>query len=406
MSAPSKSAISYGEASFPIQSQRLIDWCKYDALPLWGDLGTDKSGGFYERLNYDGTPDRSAKRRVRVQARQCYVYSLATINGWYGGASQAADHGWAFLTQQGLAGGEKFGSAGFKGCAHLLNPDGSLHDGARDTYAQAFLILASAWRYRATSDAQALDMLYAATTFMTRYFKAKNSGYYEDCSQSLPRRQNPHMHLFEAFMSAYQATQDGLFLELADDIFSLFKTRFYDLKNKCVLEYFDTDWTPLDREQARIEPGHMMEWSWLLEWYGRLSGRDVKQYANELFLSALRNGLNHKTGLLINEYRLDGTASNNSSRLWPQTEYLKACIARHRLGHREALLEATSVIDRIFADYLQTPLCGGWHDSLSSKACVESQHMPSSSFYHLACAVSEAEDIRNKESLNPQKRSA
>ena len=44
-------------SSFSVQSKRLIDWCKYDALPLWGKYGVDKAGGFYETLNYDGSPD-------------------------------------------------------------------------------------------------------------------------------------------------------------------------------------------------------------------------------------------------------------------------------------------------------------------------------------------------------------
>ena len=44
-------------SSFSVQSKRLIDWCKYDTLPFWGKYGVDKAGGFYETLNYDGSPD-------------------------------------------------------------------------------------------------------------------------------------------------------------------------------------------------------------------------------------------------------------------------------------------------------------------------------------------------------------
>ena len=395
MSALFKTLENSELSEFSFQANRLINWCKHDALPLWGKYGVDKSGGFYETLNYDGSPDLSVKRRVRVQARQCYVYSLAITKEWFAPSKCIADHGWAFLSQQGLKGGDHISPDVFNGCAHLLNSDGSLHDGTRDTYAQAFLLLSSAWRYRASSDAHALETLYATTSFLNENFRSKFGGWAEDCQQSLPRRQNPHMHLFEAFMAAFEATNDKLFLELADEIFELFKSNFYNLRHQCLLEYFNEDWSPTDPTVARIEPGHMMEWCWLLEWYGRLRDRHVSQYVDALFKSAIENGLNPDTGFLINEYRLDGSISDGSSRLWPQTEFIKACIARYRLGHSDALPQAARVIERLFQTYLTTPLLGGWHDSLDDKGNVNSSQMPASTFYHLACVVNEVEKVTN-----------
>jgi len=131
----------------------------------------------------------------------------------------------------------------------------------------------------------------------------------------------------------------------------------------------------------------------LLEWYGRLRGRHVKQYIDALFNSAIETGLNPDTGFLINEYKLDGSISDGSSRLWPQTEFIKACIARYRLGHLDALPQAGRVIERLFKTYLNTPLPGGWHDSLDGKGNIISSQMPASTFYHLACAVNEVEKV-------------
>jgi len=380
-------------SSFSVQSKRLIDWCKSDALPFWGKYGVDKAGGFYETLNYDGSPDLTVKRRVRVQARQCYVYSLAITHEWFPPSRGVSDHGWAYLSRQGLQGGDHIPSDGFKGCAHLLNPDGSLNDDTRDTYAQAFLLLSSAWRYRATSDPLALQILYATTSFLNIHFRSETGGWIEDCRYSMPRRQNPHMHLFEAFMASFEATHNEKFLDLADEIFALFKGDFFNLRNQCLIEYFNNDWTPKDLSRARVEPGHMMEWCWLLEWYGRLRDRQVKQYVDALYNSAIKNGLNKETGFLTNEYRLDGTISNGSSRLWPQTEFIKACIARYRLGHTDALAQAATIIENLFKYFLHTPLCGGWHDNLDGEGNVNSSQMPASTFYHLACAVNELEKL-------------
>ena len=56
---------------------RLISWCKKYALPLWANNGLDTEGGFYEALKINGEPVLNSLRRVRVQARQSYVYAHA-----------------------------------------------------------------------------------------------------------------------------------------------------------------------------------------------------------------------------------------------------------------------------------------------------------------------------------------
>src|SRR5437016_6314114 len=54
------------------------------SLPLWFREGWDPStGGFVERLDIEGKADRSAPRRVRVQARQIYCFAKAAQLGWY-----------------------------------------------------------------------------------------------------------------------------------------------------------------------------------------------------------------------------------------------------------------------------------------------------------------------------------
>ncbi|PHS21226.1 MAG: hypothetical protein COA85_13210, partial [Robiginitomaculum sp.] len=60
-----------------------IKWCRDDVLPFWKSHGVDhKSGGFYEQLHFDGTPDNQAVRRLRVSSRQIYAYSQASVLGW------------------------------------------------------------------------------------------------------------------------------------------------------------------------------------------------------------------------------------------------------------------------------------------------------------------------------------
>ena len=55
---------------------------------------------------------------------------------------------------------------------------------------------------------------------------------------------------------------------------------------------------------------------------------------------------------------------------------------------------ATDAIDGLFTHYLNAPPWGGWIDKLSSEGKTLTETMPSSTFYHLFCAASEADALR------------
>ena len=141
--------------AFHQQADRLSAWCRI-ALKDWHAAACDPRGGFAEFRKPDGTADFDHKRRVRVQFRLSYVYALAAHLGWYDKAKEASDHAWEFASIAGFAGADHVSGGPDKGCAHMVDGDGSLLDPFRDTYAQAFVILAGAWRYRAFEDGKSL----------------------------------------------------------------------------------------------------------------------------------------------------------------------------------------------------------------------------------------------------------
>ncbi len=377
------------------QGKQLITWCKDKALPLWASKGVDPQGGFWEALYLDATPISESLRRVRVQARQTFVYAQAFHLGWYAGAKETSDHGWAYLTGPGFLGADKFGALGGSGCAHLLNSDGSIHDAHRDTYAQAFVILASAWRWRAFGCHEAKTVLAQTCDFLETHLKSDKGGWNEGVPATLPRRQNPHMHLFEAFVAAYEATQDSAYLDLADRVYNLFENYFFDKDTGTLLEFFESDWSPDPKTGKLIEPGHMMEWCWLLYKYGRLSGKDISGFAERLYGVGCAIGTNKKTGLLINEATIYGDITKPDSRCWIQTEHIKANVARARAGYADATDQCAYMIGKLFKNYLTVPVAGGWHDQRSAYGVVTSNTMPSSTFYHLFGAAVEVHDYLN-----------
>lgn len=373
-------------------TQRFVDWCQ-TALKFWAETASDPKGGFAEHLHMDGTPDYEHLRRVRVQARQAYVYAHAANLGWYDNAQKACDHAWDFAVGPGSAGGEFIPSSP-KGCAHLVKGNGEMHDDMRDTYAQAFILLSGAWRYKAFGDEASLKQAEDTLSYLNNNVKAANGGWLEamPAPKNNQRRQNPHMHLFEAFLALYEATQDNDYLNLADEMFALFEKYFFNREKNALLEFFNSDWTPKG-DGGPVEPGHMMEWCWLLRVYERLSEKDMNFYANRLYQGALDYGWNEKLGLICDVTPLNGTSQKSTYRTWPQTELIKASVAQAAVGDEAMLGSAANAIEALFKHYLSVPIRGGWADKIAQDGSMISAVMPTSTFYHLFCAAAEAEAL-------------
>ncbi len=374
-------------------SDKFSQWCKI-ALKYWAEQAKDPNGGYAEHLLMDGTPDYDHVRRVRVQARQAYVYAHAAYLGWFDDAHAASNQAWDFATGAGSAGGD-FIAGPDKGCAHLVEGDGQMHNDMRDTYAQAFILLSGGWRYRAFKDEKSLAVVQSTLRYLNDNVKAENAGWYEAMPkpENPQRRQNPHMHLFEAFISLYDATQDDAYMTLAHDMFALFEAHFFDRSTGVLLEFFNPDWSP-EGDGGPTEPGHMMEWVWILMGYARISGRDVSTYVVALYDNAIKYGWNDKLGLLCDAVNIDGTPHSPTLRTWPQTELIKASVARASVeGSDDMFTAATDAINALFKYYLSVPIKGGWADKLSPEGEIISTVMPTSTFYHLFCAAAEADNL-------------
>ncbi|MEE9347706.1 MAG: AGE family epimerase/isomerase [Robiginitomaculum sp.] len=392
--------------NFLKQSAKFTHWCQQDALPYWAKFAHDPEGGYYEQLALCGAPDIDHSRRVRVQARQAYVYAHAAHMGWFDGARAASDHAWNYLMGPGCQGGETVSGTGYKGCAHLLNADGSLLDGQRDSYAQAFVILAGAWRYMAFKDEASLKTAYDTLAFLDSHAAASNGGWLEGVPPSLPRRQNPHMHLFEALMALYDATGDAAILERVGRIYTLFTDIFFEPMTRTIIEFFYADWRYHIGNGGPVEPGHMLEWCWLLREYSRRSGVDVDHYADGLYDSAVKLGRHPKLGLISDTVNMQLGKSSGTYRTWPQTEYLKASIVQAQAGREGMDNAAGEIIETIFKRYLSVEIKGGWVDKLGRRGEIIEPIMPTSTFYHIlgaaAIASDHAANLRDSDSAYPR----
>jgi len=355
------------------------------SLPLWSGQGWDRAtGGFVERLDQDGRADHAAPRRVRVQARQIYCFAKAAQIGWYPQGRDIALKGLEYLLAKAKS------PDGRPGFVHSLAPDGSVLNPLRDTYDHAFVLLALASVYALDRHAHVRAEIDSLLSFLDTQLRSPNGGFLEGSPASMPRRQNPQMHLFEAMIAAFDATHDPVFQNRAGDFFALFLANLYDKQKMVLGEYFEDDWSRI--EPVSVEPGHQAEWVWLLKGFERITGCPTERFRAELLASALRYR-DEATGCLVDEGNAAGEIKRHSRRLWPQTEIAKAWIAQAEAGQAGAADEARAALSRLERHYLNHPVTGGWYDQFDREGNSLIATIPASSFYHVLCAVVEAESV-------------
>jgi mannose/cellobiose epimerase-like protein (N-acyl-D-glucosamine 2-epimerase family) len=355
------------------------------SLPLWSSEGWDQTrGGFVERLDLEGRADDLASRRVRVQARQIYCFAKAAEIGWYPQGRELAIKGLEYLLAKAKS------PDGRPGFVHLLDPDGAVLNPLRDAYDHAFVLLALSSAYQLSGDAQIRDEIESLVAFLDTDMRSPHGGFIEGIPASLPRRQNPQMHLFEAMIATFDATRDPVYQNRAGDLFALFVANLYDAKRQALGEYFEEDWSKI--EPVIVEPGHQAEWVWLLKGFERITGCPTGRYRAQLLSSALRYR-DGATGCLIDEGDAEGNIRKFTRRLWPQTEIAKAFIAQAEAGEPGAAAEALEALARLYRYYLRHPVRGGWYDQFDrdNRSLVDT--IPASSFYHILCAIAEAERV-------------
>lgn len=374
---------------FLSEASGFVDWCKNKAIPLWSDIGVDARGVFHECLDPSGRPDLTINRRVRVQSRQIYVFAQAYHLGWYDFSPAICDR----ATEELLVGAVmRTPDGGFDGVVDALTSDGAVADETRDLYTHSFLLLALAWRRRAFGDETAIELADEIIAYLDQKMKAGNGGWIESLPEKTPRRQNPHMHLFEAFLALSEATGAERFLARAADMLTLFERVFFDPATGNLYEFFTQDWGPHPSEGHIVEPGHMMEWVWLLEKYGELSGKNLSDVSRQLYDRALAVGRDPVSGLLVDRISDDGSPIWSRRRLWPQTEFVKASLVMGRRGDIAAYGLAADVLAQLRSTYFNTGVEGAWRDRYDEKGGPLPGPIPASSLYHIMCCAAQVNE--------------
>lgn len=361
-------------------------WLKNHALPLWSGVGLyDDRGLFAEQLSLALEPLTQLPTRLTVQARQIFVCGLAARRGWLDRAPRIVEQ--AFTAMQ----RDYYRRNGDSGWAFMIFRDGTVADGTRDLYAHAFALLGIASYVRATGDRAALALAEETLSFLDAAMASSAGGYIETIPPTpARRRQNPHMHLFEALLALWECSEDQYFLKRADVVFDLFVSRLFQARGGFLPEYFQDDLRRVcEGDGVVVEPGHHFEWCWLLRRYQRArAGADVDGVIDALYRHADAYGFD-AAGLVMDELLADGSPRKRSHRLWPMTEAIRCYCIEARHGRPQAMTKAVAAAERLWTSFLDQMPAGTWMDRLDDQGRPASDTIPASSLYHLVGMIEE-----------------
>lgn len=374
----------------------LIRWLEDAALPLWSTAGVETAtGGFHERIGQDGAPMVGDDRRSRVQPRQLYCFSTAHQHGLPGD--------WDTIVRNGLT---YFDSTfrrhdGLYGA--LASPRGTLIKPDYDLYNQAFALFSFSQIAAGFADAtmrmeeRAVELL----RLLDAHHRHPIAGFQHADPPGLPLCSNPHMHLFEAALAWEQlAERPQIWTELGDEIANLALTKFIDAKSGGLREFFDNDWNPHPSDKGRImEPGHQFEWAWLLARWGALRNNAAAiAKAERLFEIGTAHGMSEDEKVAVMSLYDDFSVHDPVARMWPQTEWLKAATKLAVVGNPEKrgyYIGSSLKAANAFSEFLSTPVRGLWYDKRLPDGSLIDEPAPASTFYHILCAIYEANDNLN-----------
>jgi len=360
---------------------RNAQWFVADYLPRWLTRAMINQKFVIEALNIDGQPDALAPTTL-TQAR--VVFALAHLH--------------LVTRDQRFLDVARDIHAFMDGA--LRDPDGGYWQSTecfeKRSYDQSFALMALVTLRRADRSAVPAARISNLWHFIVESLTESATGaLWENMEMARHgaangdlRAQNPHMHMFEAALQAFEMTGEVIWMDRAQHLFTLLQRYFVDPDTGAICEFVAADLTRLTTQDgSRREPGHQYEWAWLLHRFADLGGDATARTVADRMISFVEaHGLRGDGPLRDAPFdALDraGDVTEATHLLWPLTEAGKYYAATG------ALARAHAIENLIFKRYFTGGPNFAWSNQLDGNGRVLWPTALSRLIYHVALFVTE-----------------
>jgi len=290
-------------------------------------------------------------------------------------------------------------------------------DMTQQAYGYAFVLLAYA-AARKAGIIESDDKLVAIYNLLEERFWLEEHGLYADEISadgllSDYRGQNANMHLCEAMLSAYEASQQSLFLQRAKTIAYNIAIRQADKTDGLVWEHYTTSFVP-DWSYNKNDPknlyrpwgfqaGHQTEWSKLLLTLNKYSPDPILvDRAKLLFDRAYNKAWDNQYGGLIYGFSPEGEWCDDDKYFWVQAESFAAAAMLYQATGESRYLDHYQSLWQYSWQHLVDHKYGAWYRVLhrnNKKYSSEKSAAGAKCDYHTLGACFEVIDVLENHSL-------
>ena len=237
-------------------------------LPFWMSLRDEERGGYIGQVEFDLTRKPDAPRGGILNSRILWFFSECYLTLGDPKLLEEAHHAYEMLC--------RMMDREHGGVYWALNADGTVFDGTKHTYNQAFAIYALSAYARASGKKEALEQaLSLFETVEARCFDG--AGYLEaftvdwqpagneklgGSGLQAKRTMNTLLHVLEGYTGLYEASQNEKVREKLLFILNLWAEKFYNPEKHRQEVFFDLDYNSLLDMHSF---GHDIETSWLAD---------------------------------------------------------------------------------------------------------------------------------------------
>jgi len=180
------------------------------------------------------------------------------------------------------------------------------------------------------------------------------------------------MHMCEAMLAAWQATQDVKYLDRAELLARRFTFELASQSEDKIWEHYDTNWqvdmdynidSPNDRYRPwGFQPGHQTEWSKLLLILNEeRADNKWTTKAQQLYDQAMAMGWDDEFGGLYYGVAPDGSICASEKHFWVQAETIAAAWRLYKATKDEKYLQDYTRIWRWCWDHMVDHTYGAWY---------------------------------------------